>query len=112
MESDTRLLAQLIDKVTEKRNLDCDTDALHRVKRICKAGGTETVRTVFGLLFERLKDNHARVCRPASLQHEIDADVLLTVCSCPTVQHVDFLKMKITFTHRLRLSQEPFIFER
>ena len=71
-QSQLRVIGQLIERLTDKKHADLDTDALRRLKRLCKSIGDSAIKTCFTLLMEKIREQHARVCLAAHLAVMID----------------------------------------
>ena len=56
-----RALAYLIERLTDRRTSEPSSDSLRKLKRACKTGGDATVISTFGLLMEKIKEDHAKV---------------------------------------------------
>ena len=60
-QSHLRVLTQLIERLTDKKHADLDTDVLRRLKKLCKGVGDTAIKTCFMLLMEKIREQHARV---------------------------------------------------
>ena len=61
-QSHVRVLTQLVERLTDKKHAELDSDALRRLKRLCKGIGDSAIKTCFNLLMEKIREQHARVC--------------------------------------------------
>ena len=60
-QSHLRVLTQLVDRLTDKKHAELDPDALRRLKRLCKGIGDSAIKTIFALMMEKVREQHARV---------------------------------------------------